>query len=99
MYFYVPKGTKHVAGWAQLIANWAPRISGTLKDADGNVHLDFAELDDGWFRVEVPQGQDGRVWKFENTQGVRQLVTVPPYFATTPQKLLLPREVVETDQP
>ena len=99
MYFYVPKGTKHVAGWAQRIANWAPRISGTLKDADGNVHLDFAELDDGWFRVEVPQGQDGRVWKFENTQGVRRLVTVPPYFATTPQKLLLPREVVETDQP
>jgi hypothetical protein len=97
MYVYVPKGTKVVAGWGARIANWAPRISGTLKDGDGNVMIDFGKLEDGWFHVDVPAGQDGKLWKFENNQGIRQMVTVPPYFAVTAEDLLLPREVVEAD--
>ena len=97
--FYVPKGAKTVAGWAERVASWAPRISGTLKDADGNVRLDFGEVEDGWFRAPVPEGQDGRLWKFENSRGVRQLVTVPPYLARNAAELLLPREVIERDAP
>ncbi len=97
MYCYVPKGTRVFAGWAQRVADWAPRISGLLKDGDGNVLLDFAQAEDGWFSVPVPEGQDGRLWKFEKTHGIRQLVTVPPYLARSSGELLLPREVIEKE--
>ena len=98
LYCYVPKGAASVGGWAARIAQWAPRISGTLKDADGNVVHDFGKMEgDGWFNVPVAAGHDGRLWKFENSQGVRQLMTVPPYLARNGKELLLPREVVEKD--
>jgi len=98
LYFYVPRGTKLVGGWASRVANWAPRVSGKLLDADGREALDFAQsAGDGWFKVPVPAGQDGRLWKFENSQGQRLLMTVPPYLARGAEELLLPAEVVEAD--
>jgi len=97
LYFYVPKGTKLVGGWASRIANWAPRISGKLVDADGREAFDFGKAEEGWFRVPVPPGQDGRLWKFENAVGQRLLMTVPPYLARRGEELLLPAEVVEAD--
>jgi hypothetical protein len=98
LYFYVPKGTKVVGGWASRIANWAPRISGTLQDASGKVLIDFAQREDGWFKVDLPQGQDGKLWKFSDTLGQRLLMTVPPYLARDANELLLPKEVVEQDE-
>jgi len=97
LYFYVPKGTKVVGGWASRIANWAPRISGTLRDAEGNAVYDFGKVEGGWFSVPVPKGHDGRLWKFQDSQGTRLLMTVPPYFARSSRDLLLPAEVVEAD--
>lgn len=97
MYFYVPKGTKTVGGWASRIANWAPRPSGKLLDGDGKEVFDFAKADEGWFNVKVPPGQDGRLWKFENSLGQRLLMTVPPYLARRSEDLLLPAEIVEAD--
>ncbi len=97
MYFYVPKGTKTVGGWVSRIANWAPRPSGKLLNADGKEAFDFAKAEEGWFKVKVPPGQDGRLWKFENSQGQRLLMTVPPYLARRSEDLLLPAEVVEAD--
>jgi hypothetical protein len=67
-------------------------------DADGSVVWDFGKQGAGWFRVPVAAGQDGRLWKFVNTQGERLLMTVPPYLARSEQELLLPKEVVEVDQ-
>ena len=67
------------------------------KTATATPLLDFGKLEDGWFQVKVPEGQDGRLWKFENTHGRRQLVTVPPYLAISADDLLLPKEVVEAD--
>jgi len=96
LYCYVPKGTTVVGGWASRIATWAPRLAGVLRDADGNALLDFGAREDGWFSVPVPKGQDGRLWKFENSQGVRQLMTVPPYLFWN-NNTLLPKEVVEKD--
>jgi len=98
LYFYVPTGTKIIGGWASRIANWAPRISGKLIDPDGNAALDFAKLEDGWFKADVAPGQDGKLWKFENSQGQRLLMTVPPYLARRAEDLLLPQEVIEKDQ-
>ncbi len=97
LYCYVPQDTKVVGGWAARIAQWAPRISGVLKDGAGNVVFDFGKSEDGWFSVPVPAGQDGKLWKFENSQGTRQLMTTPPYLARTGAELLLPSEVVEKD--
>jgi len=97
LYFYVPKGTKIVGGWASRIANWAPRISGKLLDSSGREAFDFGTAEEGWFKVLVPEGEDGTLWKFENSQGQRLLMTVPPYLARTSEGLLLPAEVVEKD--
>jgi hypothetical protein len=98
MYFYVPKGTRVVGGWASRIANWAPRASGKLLDADGREVHDFGKVEEGWFKIPVAEGQDGRLWKFENSQGQRLLMTVPPFLARRPKDLLLPAEVVEADE-
>ena len=97
LYFYVPKGTKTVGGWASRIANWAPRISGKLLDGSGREVFDFSTAEEGWFNVPVPEGEDRKLWKFENSQGQRLLMTVPPYLARTSERLLLPAEVVEKD--
>src|SRR5581483_1517651 len=66
---YVPKGTKVVGGWASRIANWAPRISGKLLSPDGRESIDFAKIEEGWFKAPVPEGMDGKLWRFENCQG------------------------------
>lgn len=50
-----------------------------------------------YFSVPVEMGQDGKLWQFANTAGQRQLLTVPPYLARSPQELLLPREVIEAE--
>jgi hypothetical protein len=97
LYFYVPRGTKIVGGWASRVANWAPKISGKLLGPDGREMLDFSKREDGFFKVEVPPGADGALWKFEHSLGQRLLMTVPPWMARTGEELLLPREVVEGD--
>jgi hypothetical protein len=97
LYFYVPKGTKVIGGWSSRIANWAPKPSGKLLDPEGKEAFDFAKAEEGWFKVPVPPGQDGKLWKFENSQGQRLLMTVPPYLARRAEDLLLPAEVVEAD--
>ncbi len=97
LYFYVPKGTNVIGGWASRIANWAPRVSGQLVDAAGRVAYDFGANEEGWFKVPVPEGQDGTLWKFANSQGQRLLMTVPPYLARNAEELLLPADVVDAD--
>ena len=98
LYFYVPKNCKYVAGWAERIAHWAPRISGELLDADGNVLIDFSKQKQGWFKAAVAKGQAGKIWTFKNCVGQRLLATVPPYLVINPDKLLLPKEVIEADR-
>jgi len=97
LYFYVPKGTKSVGGWASRIANWAPRISGKLLDGSGKEVFDFGTADEGWFNIPVPAGEDGKLWKFANSHGQRLLMTVPPYLSRSGSELLLPDEVVKRD--
>ena len=65
---------------------------------EGRAVLDFAKAEEGWFQAPVPPGQDGKLWKFENSQGQRLLMTVPPYLARSAEELLLPQEVVEADR-
>ena len=91
LYFYVPKGTRTVAGYS---AN----DKGTLRDPDGQVVFDFASMKEaGYFEVPVAVGQDGKLWKFHQCQSSRRLLTVPPYLARDGRELLLPREVIAAD--
>jgi hypothetical protein len=88
LYFYVPRGTKVVGGYASG--------AGTLLDSNGKQVHTFAERP-GYFSVPVEPGQDGKLWKFQNSAGQRLLMTVPPYLARNGKELLLPAEVVEKD--
>lgn len=90
LYFYVPKGTKEVAGFADGL--------GELHDSAGKNVFTFGARPD-YFRVPVPPGQDGRLWKFAQCLGKRILLTVPPYLARDSRELLLPAEVVRDDAP
>ena len=93
LYFYVPKGTAVVGGYTDS-------KTGRMLDGAGKPVFDFAGLEDlGYFRVSVPAGQDGVLWKFEKCDGMRLLMTVPPYLARTAEELLLPAEVVRKDAP
>lgn len=97
LYFYVPKGTKSVGGWAARVANWAPKVSGKILDGEGKAVYEF-KGEDGWFNVPVAEGQDGKLWKFERSEGLRLLMTVPPYLARSGEDLLLPAEVIDADK-
>ena len=88
LYFYVPRGTKIVGGFA--------KGAGRMLNGSGKVVHQFAAKP-GYFSVAVPVGEDAALWQFANTGGQRVLLTVPPYLARSANELLLPREVVEKD--
>ncbi len=89
-YFYVPQGTATVGGFSS-----GP---GKLMDGAGQLRFTF-ENSPGYFRVPVPAGQDGRLWKFQQCAGNRLLMTVPPCLACSPDELLLPAEVIRQELP
>jgi hypothetical protein len=91
-YFYVPRGTKVVGGFAT-------RNNGAMFDGSGRKVFDFRRMEGAdYFSVPVREGEDGRLWKFHRGTGTRRLMTVPPYMARDETELLLPREVVEADK-
>jgi len=86
VYFYVPKNTKVIGGHF--------KGRGVLINPAGEAVKRFDH--DGYVKVKVPEGMDGRLWKVQQLRGGSfSLMTVPPYFAPSPRDLLLPREVVE----
>ncbi|MCM8816279.1 MAG: DUF4838 domain-containing protein [Candidatus Omnitrophica bacterium] len=88
MYFYVPKGTKVVAGYSDGGA-------GKILDGNGREVFSFAGLPRyTYFKVDVPERQDGRLWMFSGCNGRKILLNVPPYLSPSAEKLLLPEEVV-----
>lgn len=88
LYFYVPKGTTIVGGFAEG--------QGRLLNATGAKVHEFTGKP-GYFSVPATADNTGKLWKFEFTSGKRVLLTVPPQMARTAAELLLPREVVERD--
>jgi hypothetical protein len=89
LYFYVPKKTKIVGLFASG--------SGTLLDPAGNVAFTFNSKKPDYYSIRVPQGRDGKLWKFHQCTGIKRLMTVPPCLASNAGELLLPREGVEED--
>ena len=91
LYFYVPRGTRVIGGFATNRGGW-------VLNPQGKRVFSFDELPgSGHFSVPVPDGEDGALWKMEEVSGARLLMTVPPCFAKTVEALLLPKEVVEAD--
>lgn len=88
LYFYVPRGTTVIGGYASG--------QGTLLDPNGKEAHRFGERPN-YFSVPVPAGQDGKLWKFQQSVGQRLLMTVPPCLARSARELLLPAEVVKAD--
>ncbi len=88
LYFYVPRGTTVIGGFAD-----GP---GELRDPDGKTVHQFGDAP-GYFRIPVPANQAAKLWCFHHGNGRRLLMTVPPYLARNPKELLLPREVVASE--
>jgi hypothetical protein len=89
LYFYVPKKTRIVGLFAEG--------SGKLLDPAGSVAFTFNSKKPGYYGIKVPEGHDGKLWKFHQCTGKKRLMTVPPCLASNEQELLLPSEVVEAD--
>ncbi len=89
-YFYVPRGTKVVGGYAEA-------GGGAMFGPDGRKVLNLPRGE--YFEVPVGQGRDGRLWSVRASPGAVRLMTVPPYLAPGPNALLLPRDVVRADAP
>ncbi|MHB1035709.1 MAG: DUF4838 domain-containing protein [Pirellulales bacterium] len=88
-YFYVPKGTKNIG----LFGGG----HGEIRDSENRPHFWLNGREPNYYNVPVPPGQDGKIWFVRYGKGSIRLLTVPPCFATTPQELLLPKEVVDKD--
>ncbi len=88
---YVPRGVKVLGG----------RLNGfaQFRDSKGQVRAKWAKPDycRDVFSIDVPPGEDGKLWRIEGLYGELQLLTIPPYVARSSAELLLPEEVVHAD--
>jgi hypothetical protein len=93
MFFYVPKGTTVIGGYA---AGAPTSPSPTIRDSTGTIQHTITAA--GYFGVTVPTGQDGKIWKLNAFSGGVELMTVPNLIAPSTADLLLPIEVVMADE-
>lgn len=90
LYFYVPRGTKILGAYAAG--------GGNVKDGDGKlVHTFTAVESQDYWHMQVPEGQDGKVWSLENMNGSIFFMTIPPYLARSAAELMVPAEVLQAD--
>jgi hypothetical protein len=87
-YFYVPQGTTRVGGYSAG--------KGAIHDPAGKRVLEFGPVGE-FFEVPVRVGDDGKLWSLRHCRGRVAFMTVPPFIASTMEKLLLPETVVEAD--
>ena len=103
-WFYIPRGTR------QISFHVSDPASGDVFNGDGHLAFSFkrpwtaadgtehaAATTAGFHTIDVPEGQDGRLWRLSSTRAAWLFLNVPPYVARRPFELLLPREVVEAD--
>jgi len=82
-YFYVPEGTRLIGLYGG--------DHGEIQDSAGRTVFWLNGREPNYYGVDVPDGQDGRLWRVRFGRGAIRLLTVPPYFARSPKELLLPR--------
>ena len=88
LYFYIPPGTKRLGFYANC-------QRGGLHDSGGARMLEFTkDSPAGYFDLEVPEAEGGKLWSFRSAPGEFALMTVPPMAAISGEELLLPAELV-----
>lgn len=90
-YFYVPKGTRVIGAYARA-------SGGYIADPAGEKVFNFeGESVRDYITIDVPEGQDGKLWQVRKLSGGIQFMTVPPYGFTDAANMLLPEDVVSAD--
>lgn len=92
VYFYVPRGTRRVDYF------W----DGRPHEIHGPEGQRLAEVVTRGkiAQIDVPEGADGKAWSFEKlSTGHLWLMNCPNLLAPSPDALLVPRELAETDDP
>jgi len=95
-YFYVPKGVREIQLEADTIA---PKYKLDVLDSDGVVIESFDENAPP-AAVPVPEGMDGTVWCLDGVSFAPNhlsFANLPNYIASSPNALLLPRDLVKKD--
>jgi len=90
-YFFVPYGTK------QLVI-YTGSIKQEISDSDGKILYSWENKPNvpGFIFVDIPEGQDGKVWKIRGVYvGNIEFINVPPYIALSPDELLVPEEALK----
>lgn len=92
LYFYVPKGVKTIKYF------WIGRAHSVLTP-DGKLARKVEDAESGQLiSVKVPDGQDGKLWKFYQFQLKRlDFLNVPNLLFRSNQMILLPAELVKKD--
>ena len=87
-YFYIPSGTK-------VLGFYAKCKGGSIYNSVGEEVLKFTKDSPiGYFDVEVPASEGGKLWSFRNGAGEISLLNVPPYAALSGDELMVPQEVI-----
>jgi hypothetical protein len=91
LYFYVPRGSKTVAFYLSYFM--VPRIY----ESDGQELTPRIRNAPGIVVVDVPPGQDGKVWSLGDvrTPQPMSLLNVPSAFAVSPDQLLVPASALK----
>ena len=99
-YFYVPKGTGAFALTGRG-ANPERPLGVSFVTAQGDHVGDYEIEPKGECLVQVPAGRDGAIWKVSlaSDRGTVGLAGVPPWVATAPGNLLIPREAAGAASP
>ena len=84
LYFYVPKGTKRIGLYS------AAGEGSRLLRPDGEKALDLKAASGEFLSAEVPDGMDGKLWRFHHMAGKICLMNVPPFLARSAEELVLP---------
>lgn len=85
-YFFVPVGARRVAYYVEGGAH-------SVLDGEGRVVAEIAPQPGNVIVVEVPEGQDGRVWCLKGLSWKRLwFFNCPPYLAALAEDMLVPRE-------
>lgn len=95
-YFYVPLGVREVQFTAET-GHDTYKLE--VQDPSGEVVLTFTENEPP-SAIPIPEGMDGQVWGFNTNRFAPSLLSfenIPNYIASSPNALLLPKELVEKD--
>lgn len=97
LYFFVPKGTRAFGVGAYSNGGYIAEVVVRAPDGSLVTRMDVPNDASQGLPIRVREGQDDRAWSV-GISGVSpriRLCGVPPYLATHPRYLLVPRECVE----